>query len=326
MKRFIIILLLIFSTLFTFSQEIRVKTWFDSTRILIGDQVNFNISISHPENMDVNYPAISDTLIGPIEILRSSGPDTVKSKNKEVLVQLRYLITSFDTGFYEVPPIFVETNTGNGVRRYYSDYTAIEVVRPGIAPADSTDVIFDIAGPRKARITFMEVLPWSLLVIVLILTLIFIYRMVGKRKSEVPDEKSHLPAESIHIISLRELDKLEKKELWQKSQHKRYYSQLTEILRTYIDRRFDISSMEMTTAETLHSLMESGFTKGELYSLLEEILTMADQVKFAKYRPVDVNNISSIDNARLFIRLTYQKHKDLSDDRYDMDRMEVSDD
>ncbi len=325
MKKLYYIGLFILTTLFTQAQEAHVRAWFDSTRILIGDQVYFNIEVEHPQDMNIIYPAFSDTLVGGIEILRSQGPDTLSVKDENILVKLEYLITSFDTGFYEIAPVFAESHTTNGVLRYYSDYTALEVIRTDIAPADSTDVIFDIVGPRKASITLMEVLPWVLLVLVLALSIIFAYRYFGKRKKQEVDEISKLPEEPIHIIALRDFDKLEKKELWQKSQHKLFYSQLTEILRTYIDRRYKISSLEMTSSETLESLLDIGFNDREQYEILKNILTRADLSKFAKYKAVDTENIESITNARHFVKMTYRTQDESKVDEPGKEGREVSD-
>jgi hypothetical protein len=124
------------------------------------------------------------------------------------------------------------------------------------------------------------------------------------RKNKAIDDRAYLPGEPIHIIALRDLDKLEKKELWQKAQHKKYYSILTEILRTYIDRRYSVSSLEMTTEETLQALLDSGFENDKLFESLRDVLSTADLSKFAKFRPLDSINITAISSARDFINNT----------------------
>jgi hypothetical protein len=307
MKKLFYIYLLILLGFTSTAQEVNVKAWFDTTRILIGDQVNYNIELNHNKGLNIIYPELNDTIAKGIEILESEGPDTISNTDENIRVMMKYLVTSFDTGFYEVRPVYAESQSSTGVLRYYSDYTALEVIRTNIAPADSTDVIFDIIGPRKAGITVMEVLPWVLLFLVLAAMSFFVYRYYGKRKAMVKEELSKLPDEPIHIIALREFDKLEKKELWQKSQHKEFYSVLTEILRTYIDRRYSIASLEMTSSETLQSLLNTGFKNRELYNVLQDILTRADLSKFAKFKPADEENIESLNNARHFVKMTYRR-------------------
>lgn len=308
------------------AQEVDVKAWFDSTRILIGDQINFNIELNHNPGLNISYPEFKDTLVTGIEILKSEGPDTISLGDKNIRVNIKYLVTSFDTGFYEIKPVYAESQSSNGLIRYYSDYTSLEVVRTNIAPADSTDVIFDIIGPRKASITVMEVLPWVLLLMVIAVSVFFAYRYFGKKKTMDEGEISKLPDEPIHIIALREFDKLEKKELWQKSQHKEFYSQLTEILRRYIDRRYGISSLEMTSSETLDSLLNIGFENKDLFDVLSDILTRADLSKFAKFKPVDTENIESLKSARYFVKMTHRRpEEDIIPEKTETEGKEDSD-
>lgn len=289
------------------SQEPQVKTWFDTSSVLIGDQLYFNVETSHPPDVKLSYPAVfSDSLVGGIEILRAEIGDTLRGKDNTVTLLQRYLVTSFDTGFYEVAPLFAEIVDDGGRKRYYSEYSSLEVLRDNITPPDSTMAFFDIVAPRKAKVTVQEVLPWAGIILVLALVIWLMIRYFPSReKTEMPDD-SHLPAEPLHITALRELDKLEKRELWQQSRHKEYYSELTEILRRYIDRRYGLSSMEMTSWETLSALRGTGFERGDLYNVLEKILTTADLSKFAKYIPSEEINKWSIDNARVFVRGTAQ--------------------
>ncbi|HPY67608.1 MAG TPA: hypothetical protein PLP03_05530 [Bacteroidales bacterium] len=107
-----------------------------------------------------------------------------------------------------------------------------------------------------------------------------------------------------HIIAFRELERLREEELWQKGDVKKYYSRLTEILRQYLERRYGVNSLEMTTSETLNALVESGFKKDEAYSTLKSVLNDADLVKFAKYKPEPAENDKSFSNSWQFVEVT----------------------
>jgi hypothetical protein len=93
-----------------------------------------------------------------------------------------------------------------------------------------------------------------------------------------------------HVIALRELEKLRDEKLWQKGETKQYYTRLTEIIRQYLANRFGVFSLELTTSETLDALLETGFKKDGSYSKLKSLLTGADLVKFAKYKPEPSEN------------------------------------
>jgi hypothetical protein len=197
----------------------------------------------------------------------------------------KYLITSFDSGFYNVPPVFVEISNSSGIKRYYSDYNVLEVIRVKISPPDTAAGIFDIIGPYKVPLTIWEIMPWILGAALLIVLGYFgylVYRNYMKKGDLGPEEIISEPA---HIIAFRELEKLLQEKLWQDGQVKLYYTRLTEIIRQYLDNRFGISSLELTTSETLHELKKSGFREEESFGMLKKILSAADLVKFAKYKP-----------------------------------------
>jgi hypothetical protein len=113
------------------------------------------------------------------------------------------------------------------------------------------------------------------------------------------------PKEPAHIIALRELDRIKNEKIWQKDKIKEYYSEVTEVLRTYIEDRFEIPAMEQTSEETLDSFkFRRDLLNEKLYSNLGRILNLADLVKFAKYIPLpDDNNLTLVD-AYFFVNET----------------------
>jgi hypothetical protein len=92
--------------------------------------------------------------------------------------------------------------------------------------------------------------------------------------------------------------------LWQKGEAKKYYTRLTEIIRQYLENRFQVYSLELTTSETLEALVKTGFKKNESYNKLKSVLTGADLVKFAKYKPEPIENKTSFSNSWDFVSAT----------------------
>jgi hypothetical protein len=152
------------------AQEIRVTSKPDTSAILIGDQTGFTVTADIPAGVSATLSGAADSLAGKIVILRRDPRDTAISSDGSMKITDRYLITSFDSGSYAIPPFYAEVASGDSLLRYFSDYSFLDVVRPDIAPQDTTDVIFDIIPPRGAPVTFREVLPW--IVIALIAALI----------------------------------------------------------------------------------------------------------------------------------------------------------
>jgi hypothetical protein len=218
----------------------------------------------------------------------------------------RYLVTSFDSGFYQIPPYYAELITEEGIRRYHSGYSFLEVMRVKIAPQDTSARIFDIVGPYKAPVTMVEILPWLLLALAaaaLIWGLIMVLRRLRKPKEVAETEADPDPA---HVIAFRKLEKLRDEKHWQKGAVKLYYTLLTEILREYLDNRYGINSPEMATSETLYALKKSGFKQDWAYGTLKNILTSADLVKFAKHMPGPAENDQYFSDSWQFVEITKQ--------------------
>lgn len=100
-----------------------------------------------------------------------------------------------------------------------------------------------------------------------------------------------------------QLKKLEQEKLWQKGEVKKYHSEISDIIRIYLERQFNFPAMEQTTDEILFSVNKYEEIRGWDY-LLKQILTTADLVKFAKYQPLPDENSLSLKNAFEFVEKT----------------------
>jgi len=113
-------------------------------------------------------------------------------------------------------------------------------------------------------------------------------RFAGKRKKRATQEKVIIEiARPAHEIAQEKLDTLKEKALWQQGQIKEYQSELTHIIREYLENRFEIRALESTTDEIARDLKDKGLDDGDKKKL-SDILQIADLVKFAKAKP-DVN-------------------------------------
>lgn len=303
MKKLILSIYLYISIISAFSQEVNVTSSFDTSKIFIGDQIKFTITVDQPSDLRLTLPLFKDTLCKNIEILSGPVVDT-SSQGGRIKIIGKYLVTSFDSGFYQIPPVFAEMKNQNGMKRFYSDYSQLEVMRVKIAPSDTTAKIYDIIKPYRAPLTIGEVLPWVLLVALLGALVWLAIRFIRKLKKSKTGDEAVIDPDPAHIIAFRELEKLREEQLWQKGEIKYYYTKLTEILRQYLENRFRVFSLELTTAETLAALVKSGFKKDGSYNQLKTVLTGADLVKFAKYNPESPENESHFQNSWDFVLAT----------------------
>jgi hypothetical protein len=295
------------ATIFLFStaypQDITVMSSPDTSTIIIGDQTGFSVSATIPSGIDAVLNVMTDTLTGKIIILGRNARDTVISPEGNLTVTDRYLITAYDSGTYTIPPFYAEYISGDSLKRFYSDYSFLRVDRPDITPQDTTDVIFDIVPPRTAPVTFSEILPWLVIAVIAVAVIYLLARFLPRnplRKYVRPPA----PVEPAHVIALRELYRLRDEELWQKGEVKEFYSRLSDILRRYIDNRYGIMSPELTTDETVRMLQKAGVTTHDQMSLVKELLSLSDMVKFAKYVPQSEIHEKSHNDSIRFVELT----------------------
>jgi uncharacterized repeat protein (TIGR01451 family) len=310
MMRLILSLFLFISIVLSSSgQEVKITSAFDSTKILIGDQINYTVTVEKPSNLKLALPVFKDSLCKNIEILSGPRVDSSVTQNGRIKIIQKYLVTSFDSGRYQVKPYIAEARSIGGLKRFYSDYSVLEVMRTRIAPADTSAKIYDIIKPYRAPLTLGEVLPWALIAIIAGLLIWVAIRFFKRFKKSESVADQYLPADPAHVIAFRELERLRNEGLWQRGEIKKYYTQLTEILRQYLENRYKVFSLELTTAETLDALVKTGFRKDGSYNDLKSVLSGADLVKFAKYNPEPSENESHFQNSWNFILSTKENEE-----------------
>lgn len=256
--------------------------------ILIGDQVELLIKAQMPNGYSVQFPTFADTLVTGIEVLDDGIIDTLRVDKENLEYTYRLRLTSFDEGFYRIPPFYLPFSKGE-----ISDTAKTSPIwfLVNAIPADSTVVdIYDIKLPISEPITFAELAPWiggSLLLIALIA---FIAYYISRRKKNKPLFFPIKPAEPAHVVALRELNLIKAQKLWSTDKHKHYHTTLTNIIRQYIESRFGIYAMEQTTDEIIRSFRNENIISKELLSELSDNLSLSDLVKFARYKPLVSEN------------------------------------
>jgi len=286
------------------AQEVSAIARFDTTDILIGDQIKLNISFTMPLDYRVIWPFYKDTLARNIEIISMSPVDMIINESENHVDMLQTItITSFDSGYYYVPPIkfqyqpiddtaFIEATT---IPLYLKVHT-MEV--------DTTQAIKAIKPPLRAPLTFREILPWLLIAVAALAVILLTIYVIRRRKKNKPlfriRPKIILPP---HIVAMNGLESLKGKKLWQAGKVKDYYTELTEIARVYLEERFGVQAVEMTTEEILEG-MKNTDTNIELINKLGQTLVLADLVKFAKEKPMPLDNDTCMNNTINFVKET----------------------
>jgi hypothetical protein len=267
----------------------------DKEEILIGQQVHLDLSLTYrvgdSPSPSIVWPAIKDTLNSHIEVVEDSGVDTIlpnKESDPYLFKQTRTLtLTSWDSGYWALPPLFFVIN-GDSIA---TDAMAITVNSVAV---DTTAAIKDIKEIYEVPWGWMDWLrehwPWvaggAVALAVLITVILFVVKRM-RRPKEV--EAAPEPEKPLHVRALLALEEVDKKKLWQQGLVKQHHSEVTDILRGYIEERFGVPALESTTDELLGALRMSSM-RDEQREQLANLLRLADMVKFAKWTPVPAEN------------------------------------
>ncbi len=289
---------------FSGQAQVNVEARLDTNSMLLGDQVNMELSFSGPSGSKVTWPALADSLTDKIEIVDKSKIDTAYSQDKsQMFLRQNLKITSFDSGYWAIPPFrFTYKKTGNSE----SDFAETDalLLHVNSIPVNMQQEIKDIKGPLSAPYTLREALPWIIGFLLLVGLGYFIYYYIRKRKKEEPLFRiSSRPKLPPHQIAFDAFEVLRQKKLWQSGKVKEYHSELTDILRIYLLGRFSIHALEMTTDEIMESISQTSAIE-TAKELLQKILVLADLVKFAKVKPLPDEHDMSLSNAIEFVKET----------------------
>ena len=277
-----------------------VSASIDSTMLFIGDQTPMHLQATCDPSEQVQLPVYGETLVPDIEIVDRTGVDTTKLSDGRYQLSQTLTLTSFkDSLFYIAPLPFV-----SGEDTFWSDPLSLNVIQP--FEIDSAMAITDIKPIAKAPIWVWGILRWILLAILLGALAYGSYYLavfIGRRKGVLPEapKEPERPAEE---VALEKLDKIKEEKIWQAGQTKEYHTQLTDVVREYIGRRFDVSSSEKTSDETLREMKPILAEQKPLYEQLRKMLSLADLVKFAKWTTTPDENELSLRTAYDFVRET----------------------
>ncbi len=307
--------ILIFFLISLYSISYSQRAWFNKKEIIIGDRVNLSLTISENAGKDIIFPKFDKNIIPGIEIISRSG---IKKTDNGYLKQT-YEITSFEDSLFLFKGFkFIvdgDTLTTNPLRLKVSYFKPDSAFLAKIDTAQQFKIA-DIKAPKKAPVTFKEFIQrfgWYILIAVVTGILIFLtIRFLKKRKSKnkqvfAVKEKPEIPA---HIKAIERINNLKIKELHKKDDLKPFYTELSNIIRLYIEERFNIPALESVTSEIINNFSKTEFSNTGLDEKLRELLSLSDTVKFAKNKPEEHENEIMFEYALSFINNTTEKIKE----------------
>lgn len=283
--------------------QVVVDQTIDSVSILIGEQAHLRLDVTMPEGARLQWPRLAaKQYVAPgVEVVEVAEGDTIGVGKGLQKVSRVYTITSFDEKLYAIPALTVTV----GGKSYKGANCALKVITVDVdtlhpnqfyPPKDVQDNPFSWGEWRP----FLWL---SLLTLGLALVIFYLFTRLRENKPIITRVRivRHVPA---HERALSAIEKIKVERMQQSEDQKRYYTQLTDTLRKYIQERFGFNAMEMTSSEIIERLQANGDEK--MLGELKELFITADLVKFAKYSTLINENDLNLVNAVHFIDETKQ--------------------
>ena len=282
MRRILYFILILFVLPTLHAQEVKVVT--STKNIKIGEQIEYKISVQAPADAAVVFP--EGQTFGALEMVKTNPTDTLKEAGKFRLEKAYYL-TQFDEGKYTIPQQKIQISH----KDFYTDSLLVEVHNVAVdtlkQPLYDAKPIAEVTSPSSSHLWL-----WIVGIVALLLTAAALYFFVfRKKKLSAEEERKKLPPFERAIQDLKDL---QNSKYLIESQHKAYYTRLTDIVKEYLEDEVHILAKESTTDELLakiNDLQQTGklHLSEETINNLKRVLQNADLVKFAKSKPSDNN-------------------------------------
>ncbi len=305
-KIYIVVLFLTLVSLKLWSQDITVSAKLDTNIMLIGDQTNIALQLIQPQDKKVYLPMLTDKIGEKIDMLSFTSPDTTTLPNGNLKISMKIRITSFDTGYLAIPPFEFRYNVMND-----SVYSSVEThaLLLAVVPlkVDMKKGIADIKPIIEEPFSYRELIPYFVgffILAIIILIGIYVYVRIKNHKPIISLPKK--PAIPPHIVAIKSLDKLKAKKLWQNGDIKEFYSELTDIIRIYMQGIYNFGAMEMISEEIIYNLQNIKID-AELLADAKKLFELADFAKFAKVKPLGDENDWALKFAYRFVETTKPK-------------------
>ena len=274
----------------------------DSARIMMGKTVKLRINIIKDRGVAGILVNNGDNTLAGIEIVNKEKPKTKYADNNREEIKIDYTLQPFEPGKYEIPPVMYVID--GDTMRSNAEQLVVDSIK-----VDSEGKIKDYKPLAKVPMKPLDFIPnfianywWAWLAGLLLLAFgIFAYYRWYKRGiNPLKPIKKRLPPYDEAMLAL---NNLKSRKLWQNGQEKQYYTELTDILRVYIERRFNINAVEMTSTEIMNSIKQNKDAH-LVNDQLNEVLIIADFVKFANMQTLADDNEIAFQRALNFVEQT----------------------
>lgn len=301
------------------SASIDVSARLDSTSVLMGRTATLHLTVEEPKGSKGRFEIFSTpspdgiyrVCNDSVELRTPVKADTADVSNGRIKIDFSVPVQVFDSGAYQLPRFLYlsagDTASTKSVRLVCNPVKNVTAETP-------IDDYMSVENPEDSSI--FDKLPdwlynyWWLILLALAVGVAawLLYRRYRKEGVILPKKPEPTPYEQ----AIRNLHALKERKLWERGMEKEYFTDLTEILRIYLDRRFGINALEMTSRQIMQTLTDNERVKDKR-AYIRQILDIADFVKFAKIRPLPADNIEAYENAVKFVEETKPDENELKE-------------
>lgn len=298
------------------AQTPKVRAYVSPDSVRLGDCFEYVIEVERDLAQVTNFPVFAARADearpageADVELVEEFPVDTLSREGRLLRLRKRYRLQIFDEGRVNMGRGQVLYADKNIVDTLYGDdtiYLTVAMMQIDTAAQGPLDLKGQKGMPFRAGEVSGYVL-WGLVALLLLAAALYgLKRLLARYGKGLGDIFKPAPPLPPHVVAIRALEALHHRKLWQNGKFKHYYSELTDILRTYIAGRYGIGAMEMTSDEIIESaraLPEEELPKKAAMDLTA-ILRDADLVKFAKAEPDAEQNENDYTKAYYFVEET----------------------
>lgn len=307
---FLTLIFTLFGVLPSFGANVSITAKLDSVNVLMGKINTLNLEVVENKGSSGRLSVFQQTdrsrgyatVCGDsVELSTNYTVDTIELGSGKVQLNYKIPVQAFDSGTFTLPKFVYYVGKDSAVSKSltFNVYPVSVTSEDQISPFAQT---FEPDGQRWYDWVPDWILDfWWIFLIIVIAICAGLYTMRNYGKKVIPFISPKVQPKPWEI-AMGSLQRLKSRKLWEQGMEKEYFTDLTDILRTYLYERFGINAMEMTTRQIMDKIYDSDLRDKKDY--VKQILNVADFVKFAKVRPLPADSIAAFENAKKFVEET----------------------
>lgn len=278
--------------------QINIATEWSQQELLIGDQVQWTIIVTHTEDITINgldYAVLDE--LDNLEVLKAEQFDKTAEQGYEQTI-ITLLLTCWEEGVYDIPALPIRYRTAGTTEQ--TEAAGGRLIVTTLAVEQDSSRLMPIKNIVEEPLVLSDFIPYLVGFLLLVLLVTVAYYLYRRRSQKPPPP---VPPRRLSLLdyTLEQLRAVEQRRLWEQGQLKAYYTELTYCLRLYLEQRYSFYALEATTGEVIDQLK----ARPELPSTpIIELLKKADLVKFAKFKPPNGAHPVAMETVQQFVRAT----------------------